>query len=88
MTKQILVLIGSMSLSACAHKTVHEYCQENLGRYRDYDQCYGEVSRTGVNVSAGSRFMTGFAKGYNANRAKNIHCTTTGSPGFYSTNCQ
>lgn len=38
------VLAICLSLSACAHKTVHEVCseKETVSRYKDYDQCVGQ----------------------------------------------
>lgn len=44
--RAIIVLSLVSFTFGCAHKTVHEECStpEIVKRYRDYDQCYQEIS--------------------------------------------
>ena len=89
--KHLIIAIAPLLFLSCAHKTVHEYCQENLDRYKDYDQCYAEVSANGANQNKTAKvagaFFTGMGQGMqNASRSQ-THCTTTGGAGMYNTNC-
>lgn len=34
-----------------------------------------------------SAFLGGYSKAYNANTANQVHCVTTGGPGYYTTRC-
>jgi len=64
------LILSCLVLSGCGLKsqTINEYCMEHLSRYKDYDQCYAEVSETKQNQSKTSKFFQGFAKGYNQSR--------------------
>lgn len=43
---QLIFISALMFLGfGCAHKTIHEYCNEHLNSYKSYDQCYSEISK-------------------------------------------
>lgn len=69
-----LALIGF----GCATKTVHEVCSNpaNLSRFKDYDQCYAEVTKDRERKEARRNEPPLF------NLPKTTNCTTTGTSSY------
>jgi hypothetical protein len=46
MKRVVLILMAGLMFNGCAHKTIHEQCsdEDTASHYRDYDQCYSELS--------------------------------------------
>lgn len=42
-----ILVLALLLFSGCAHQTVNEKCKDPdiLNRYKDYDQCYQELSQ-------------------------------------------
>lgn len=62
MYKSIGLIVVSLLMSGCAHKTVHERCSDHdtLSHYRDYEQCYEAETYKQRNRKT---FAQGFAQG-------------------------
>lgn len=67
--RDLLLVILLLGTAGCAHQTVHDYCVGNLEHYSDYKECYAEESASRARGNAASRFLKGFADGYNARRS-------------------
>jgi hypothetical protein len=90
-------MIGLMILTlkalGCSHATVHDKCSQpdTLSHYKDYDQCYAELSHKERNKK---NVFQGFADGYNnAMRAQNSgggqNCHgTTDNVGYTRITCE
>jgi hypothetical protein len=83
--KKLLIIAILLNFAGCAGQTAHDYCQANLEHYRDYNECYQEVSLNKKNRSAGSRFLKGFSESYSAKNQ--VHCTSSTIGGITQTDC-
>lgn len=94
------LILFSLLLTGCAGRTVHEYCQDNLSSYADYDQCYSEVSANGKNHNRTLLFIgtllggagRGLSSGNNSSRSQatfspTVQCSSYTYAGTTTTNC-
>lgn len=74
-----LTLIGILVLTGCAHATVHQVCSrpEVLKEYRDYDQCYEEVT---IERQQAHERRQNFARNWSNSFSNHNRCGGYGNP--------
>lgn len=85
-----LILVMILTLSGCAHQTVHEFCidNDNQSHYKDYDQCYAEVLQERKEKRKHGSAFAHIGDGLiNASKDNSTNCTTTFNGGIANTYC-
>jgi hypothetical protein len=85
--RKLLLIPLVLVLNACATATIHEVCSEPqvAARYKDYDQCYAEVT---AQREAKEQRKLAWRQSWSQLGHNTIQCSSTQNGPFTSTTCR
>jgi hypothetical protein len=83
-----LVILMMLSLTGCAHATIHQICSrpDVLEKYQDYNECYKEeTAERQRKHERKQNFARNWSNSFASHKSTNCQSVTNGA--FTSTNC-